>query len=243
MATDGVPGLEMVCDHRLGMMRVRLSDGSARSIYETWVPLAQFLQKLELMPEEVRQLALDAQSPRLVTDRSVEELCRQAIPMHLTGKTVLDIGGYDGRFAKLCLARGATSAICLDNEQYEQYVWDHPARLPGVDYRFGDFMNAGWLEPADLVIFYNVIYHCQDPMGALRRLRQLTRETALVCSLTRFDDQPRWYLYSERECNPEDPTVYWGPSPSGLIRALEMAGFEEVGAVGKAVERLVLRCR
>ena len=231
--------LMVLYDHRLGELVIRVAPSKTET--ETRIKAASLLRGLEVMPEELRQLTRDARESRLVSDLSVEELCRQAIPMHLTGKSVLDIGGYDGRFAKLCLDRGAKQAICLDNNQFRQYAWEYPIPLPDVEYLGYDIME--YHQPADLVIFYNVIYHCQDPMGALRQLRKLTRETALVCSLTRFDDRPNWYLYEDRECNPEDPTVYWGPSPSGLIRALEMAGFEEVGVVGKAVERLVLQCR
>ena len=44
-----------------------------------------------------------------------------AIPTDCTGLTVLDLGGYDGRFGQVALERGAKSVLVLDNEDWRRY--------------------------------------------------------------------------------------------------------------------------
>src|SRR5713226_4232481 len=97
------------------------------------------------------------------------------LPLDCEGKSVLDIGGYDGRAAKVALERGAASAILLDNGEWAQYDWGAPGladeRIKRVD---GDFLD--YHKPADIVICHKVIYHLRDPLAGLRKLHELTRE-------------------------------------------------------------------
>ena len=230
------------------------------------VPVSDLIRELKLRPEEVASHAEIATLPPQTKD--LETLCKEAIAsLKLKGKTVLDIGGYDGRMAAYALECGAKKAICLDNQQWEHYGWTEKDKLAGVEYVTGDFMDfcpAGpdgitcphedddtvaaadfvRLPRPDVVIFYNVLYHVRNPWVALEHLHGLVKPkgTMLLCSLVRFDDLPRWYLYEPNECNPEDDTVYWGPSKAGLLRLLRLTGWK-VEEVGQAVERLVLKCR
>ena len=205
------------------------------------LPVSTILRDLKIPPEALGQQAADAARPVVDDGRTVEDLMRAAVPADCTGLTVLDVGGYDGRMAALALERGAKEAICLDNWQYERYGWARPAPLPGVAYETGDVL--AWRLPVDVVLFFNVLYHCQNPWHALAHLRTFCRQEMAICTLVTWTDKPVWELYRTREVNPDDDTVYWGPSESGLTRLLELTGWQDIEIVGKALERLVLRCR
>jgi len=119
--------------------------------------------------------------------------------------------------------------------------WTQPPPLEGVEYVTGDFLE--WREPMDVTLFFNVAYHVKDPWRGFEHLRSFTRRHLAVCSLVTWTEKPVWELYLPREVNPDDDTVYWGPSESGLTRLLSLTGWSDVTVVGKAFERLVLTCR
>lgn len=203
------------------------------------LPINDLLGQLKVRPEHLRALLADSARP-VFNDVPTDDICTMALPERLDGKTVLDIGGYDGRFAAECLRRGAKEAICLDNTQWEHYGWKQPEPLAGVQYFRGDFME--WQEPFDVVLFFNVLYHCPEPRTALAHLREITREQMLLCSLVVWDDREVWYPRAPFEVNPSDDTVFWSPSDAGLAKLLSITGWETED-VAKAAERLVLRCR
>jgi hypothetical protein len=205
------------------------------------LPVSTILRDLHIPAEALGQQATDAARPGVDDGRTVEELMRAAVPADCTGLTVLDIGGFDGRLAALAHERGAIRSICLDNEQWTHYGWTRPEPLPGVEYVRGDFLE--WREPVDVTLFMNVAYHCKNPWAAFEHLRNITRKEMFLCSLVTWTEKPVWELYEPGEVNPDDDTVYWGPSESGLTRLLKLTDWTEVEVVGKALERLVLRCR
>lgn len=206
------------------------------------LPVSTILRGLNIPPAALRQMAADAQAPPETTDAEpLEDILRRGVPADCTGLTVLDVGGYDGRMAKLALERGATRAVCLDSRQFTRYGWADTEPLPGVEYVEGDFRV--WWHKADVILFYNVLYHLQNPWQVLEHLRTITRREMVLSTLVIWDERPVFELFATREVNPEDDTVYWGPSPAGLVRLLELTGWKEIAIVGKALERLVVRCR
>ena len=174
-----------------------------------------------------------------------DEIRHAAIPANLTGKEVLDIGGYDGHFAALCLERGAERAVCVDTGEWRDYGWAPPVKRPGVQYVKGDVMTT--LQQGDVVIFYNVIYHCRDPWTALERLRRLTRDQLLLCTSFVQGAGSDWRVIS-----PDDPgqrivnnrfTVFWKPTISGLVKLLKLTGFNDLHVVGYHNDHIVMDCR
>jgi SAM-dependent methyltransferase len=191
---------------------------------------------------------------------------RQLCETDCTGKTVLDIGGYDGVAAKRLLDQGASRAICLDNRQYDHYAANDPGhwldvRQEGVEYVTGDFMqfrplgddcigqtlpngDAGWgLPRPDIVVFWNILYHLKNPWAALDKVREIVKPDGemLLCTLFRYHKGSWIYLYEPRECNPGDDTVYFGPSLEALERLLKATGWDFVQE-GLAYDRCVYRC-
>jgi SAM-dependent methyltransferase len=155
------------------------------------------------------------------------------------GKTVLDVGGYDGFAAEIAHKGGAARAICLDNQQYGHYGWE-TKRKEGVEYVTGDGFE--WKEPVDVVILYNVLYHCWDPLALLRHLRGLCKGEMLVCSLFRYHKGAWAYFYEGRECNPTDESVIWGPSLACLERWFANTGWE-ADQYALSHDRVLYRCK
>jgi tRNA (mo5U34)-methyltransferase len=121
--------------------------------------------------------------------------------------------------------------------------WWHPAELPGkrnfnlahdllasrVHAMPRDFMHCDLEEIGrwDIVLFLGLLYHLDDPVGALRRLHAITSEQAIVeteAVAIPGCDQPLWQLYPRAELN-YDWTNWWAPNLSGLLAGLAAAGF------------------
>ncbi len=110
-----------------------------------------------------------------------------ALPADLTGKTVLDIGAWDGFFSFECERRGAARVLAIDT-----YAWDvhgkdgfllahsvlnskvESMRLAAED------LESKTIGRFDLVLFLGVLYHLRSPVTVLDRLRDVTAGT-LVC--------------------------------------------------------------
>jgi tRNA (mo5U34)-methyltransferase len=200
----------------------------------------------------------------------------------LGGKTVLDIGAWDGFFSFEAERRGAGRVVALDHyawsldvgamraywdrcreegrqpELYEHVpeVW-HPDTLPGkrgfdlchsalgsgVEAMVADFMAT---DPArigtfDITFFLGVLYHLEDPMAALRRLRQVTGERAVIetaCMvLVGLADRPMWDFFPADELN-GDPGNWWAPNVAALVGACRAAGFSDVEVVAQPPDDL-----
>src|SRR5439155_16761370 len=110
-------------------------------------------------------------------------------------------------------------------------VWD-PIGLPGkrgfdLAYRarnsraevvVDDFMtmDVETLGTFDVVLFLGVIYHLEEPLRALRRLRQVTRSLAVIeTEAVALPDRPLWQFVDATHVN-NDPTVWWLPTAAGL---------------------------
>ncbi len=227
----------------------------------------ELIERLEIDPSDFAAL-LDEKYQWTEGQQNIEPArIRQLAETECAGKTVLDIGGYDGYAAKRLLDQGASRAICLDNQQYNAYGWEDQ-RLPGVEYITGDFMGLllsentpegkgiffdpdspsakpGWgASQPDIVIFWNVLYHLKNPWAALDKVREITKPDGqmLLCTLFRYHKGSWVYLYEPRECNQSDETVYFGPSIEALERLLKATGWDFVQE-GLAYDRAVYRCR
>jgi tRNA (mo5U34)-methyltransferase len=197
----------------------------------------------------------------------------------LQGKSVLDIGAWDGYFSFAAEEAGAEHVVAMD-----QYVWEfdlypwtlnreeqrawlaeqgldpkgsyqpeelpgvhHPGELPGmagfttarelrgsrVEPLVADLMTVDLSELGtfDVVLYLGVLYHIKDPLMALRRLRELTSELAVVetsiMAVPGYEDAALWRFIEDRELN-GDPTNWWQPNDKGLEGMLRAAGFSRI---------------
>ena len=216
--------------------------------------LASILGKLPA--HEIRACLEEAEHAPPPSDNDIEPIRRRVLDeTNWHGKLVLDIGGYDGFAAKIALDKDAARAICLDNHQYEHYGWEEK-KLDGVEYAEGDFMachfnsdgNLGSeaypaLPWPDIIINYNVLYHIKNPWAFLDKCRDVIKPNGemLLCTLFRYHDGAWMYVYEPRECNPDDESVFWGPSLKAIERLLTFTGLT-FKQEGWAADRVVYRC-
>ena len=235
-----ITGVAVSYDYRFGVLVLELGgpwEGAAKVMFR----LDQLLKCAGVQPHELgaflgngRKIAPEEFEPDIEPARQ-----RTIRETDLAGKTVLDLAGYDGSLAKVALECGAASAKVVDSEQWRIYGWPEPKPIPGVEFIKADLYE--WQEPADVVIWYNCLYHVIDPMRALQHVRMLTKGQMLLCTLFRYHEGPWMYVYEPRECNNSDPSVYFGPSLDALERMLVLTGwtFERTGI---ALDRVVYRC-
>ncbi len=109
------------------------------------------------------------------------------IPNDLRGKTVLDIGAWDGFFSFECERRGAKRVLAIDTYAWDKYGMDsfllaHKTLNSKVEYRRMDVhaLEVEEIGKFDLVLFLGVFYHCVNPLQALEKIAGICRDT-LIC--------------------------------------------------------------
>ena len=159
------------------------------------------------------------------------------IPDDLSGKTVLDIGCWDGFFSFECERRGAKRVVATD-------VWETLGR-DAFDFARAELGSA--VEPVqasvydlpdvlaerfDLVLFLGVLYHLKHPLLALEKVAEVTAPGGLAIVETAVDaeslmDRPLMAFYPGDELN-GDPTNWWTPNVPALASMLGVSGFGDV---------------
>lgn len=109
------------------------------------------------------------------------------IPPDLRGKTVLDIGAWDGFFSFECERRGAERVLAIDTFAWDtngmdSFLLAHKAFNSKVEYRRMDVheLDPGEIGKFDVVLFLGVFYHCVNPLVALQRIADVCRDL-LIC--------------------------------------------------------------
>lgn len=192
----------------------------------------------------------------------------------LAGRSVLDIGAWDGYFSFEAERHGAARVLALDH-----YVWSldlagqqryyhrcrregesprpyhltefwKPDELPGKrgidvahrvlgsevevvvdDYMTGDPMRFGAF---DVVLYLGVLYHMEDPLGALRRVAASTRDLAVIstqaCVTSDLEDRALVEFYPGAELE-NDVSNWWAPNLEALRGLCRAAGFARTETV------------
>lgn len=165
---------------------------------------------------------------------------RYSIPTSLAGRSVLDIGAYNGFFTIEAKRRGASRVVAMDRwglpDSPARTGFDLAVKATGVDVEciLGDVYD---LSPStaglfDTVFFFGVLYHLKYPLLALERIASVTHGTLLLethldaLALTRA--AMTFYPGTELE---GDGTNWCGPNPEAVEAMLKVAGFAQVRPV------------
>jgi 2-polyprenyl-3-methyl-5-hydroxy-6-metoxy-1,4-benzoquinol methylase len=192
-------------------------------------------------------------------DDSPAKLERLAIPEHLAGKRVLDIGAYDGFFTFECERRGA-SVLAIDCPQAAGYPV--ASELVGSTAEFREMsvydVSRESVGEFDIVLFLGVLYHLRHPLLALERIQEVCRELLILesqicdaCFVSRegeprvladvapsVADIPMMQFYPGAELN-GDPSNWWAPNLAALDAMLKTSGFEPVLIIEDGVRACV----
>lgn len=176
---------------------------------------------------------------------------RGGFPDHFTGKSVLEVGSWDGFYSFEAEARGADRVVATDSWAWQgrsplpfrpgdptprfgsKQGFDlvHEARNSKVESVEVDVMDLGPDDVGtfDVVLFFGVLYHLPNPNLGIERVASvcddlLILETQTDMLLTR---RPAAAFYPGAELR-GDESNWWGPNLAALTGMLRSAGFPKV---------------
>ena len=152
------------------------------------------------------------------------------LPEDLSGKTVLDIGAWDGFFSFEAERRRASRVVACDYYAWHGVGWGTGRGKDGFELartalnsRVEDVaLDVMDLSPEkigtfDVVFFLGVLYHLPNPLLALERVASVS--SGLLILETVVDmvgiGRPAAAFYPDRELN-NDPTNWWGPNHAAV---------------------------
>jgi tRNA (mo5U34)-methyltransferase len=185
-------------------------------------------------------------------DDSPSKLEWLGFPESLAGKSVLDIGSYDGFFAFEAERRGASRVVASD-----EYCWSFPTGMGdgnGFDIAHWalhssvakkvisvEHISPETVGTFDVVFFLGVLYHAPDPLRYLRNAFSVCKELMIIETHRDGDDydRPMMVFYPQDTLN-SDASNFWGPNTACAIAMLYEVGFSKVDLIGEHGDRLVL---
>jgi tRNA (mo5U34)-methyltransferase len=162
-------------------------------------------------------------------------------PVELSGRSVIDIGAYNGAQSFEAKRRGAARVLATDH-----FVWNHPVvrgrdsfelarSVLNINLEVKDIdvpdLSPDSVGTFDVVLFLGVFYHLLNPIAALQQAAKLAREVLIVETHNDALDisRPAMIMYPNAELN-NDPTNWWGPNPACMVALLKECGFAKVDA-------------
>lgn len=135
-------------------------------------------------------------------DKTREKIEQLKLPADLTGKSVIDIGAWNGGLSFECERRGAARVLATD-----WYCWNAGTNTEGrrgfdvarraLGSRVQDLeIKVEDISPEtvcmfDVVLLLGVLYHAEDPLGYLRRVRSICKGSAIIETAVDLLDYPR----------------------------------------------------
>jgi tRNA (mo5U34)-methyltransferase len=172
---------------------------------------------------------------------------RLRLPASLTGKTVLDVGTWDGLYAFEAEKRDARRVLATDH-----YCWSGPGwgtragfdlahRLLGSKVEAKDIdipdISPQTVGLFDVVLFLGVLYHLPEPFLALERVASVTKELLILETMVdlTFMRQPALSFQRGRSQPVSlyrhwrwDDGTWFVPNEGAVVTMLEQVGFRKV---------------
>ena len=188
---------------------------------------------------------------------------RYGIPASLAGKSVLDVGTFDGFWAFEMERRGAERVVAIDVARLADFDW-LPARLLDLEdsganrashFELARTMRGSRVERKvcsvydlspekvgmfDVVFCGDVLLHLFNPLQALINIRSVTRELAIIQSsldpeIETSRPEAPWIRFGLEglEEVPGQHCTYWIFSTKALCTMMRYAGFTSTEPQGK----------
>ncbi len=143
-------------------------------------------------------------------------------------RTALDAGCGVGYFAELLQQLGL-QVTAFDARK--ENVAEARRRHPGIEVHVADAeeLRPQELGTFDLVLCFGLLYHLENPLRAMRRLREMTGKVLLIESVCVPERAPVLYLRDEAAAEDQAlNAVACYPSQGALIKMAYRAGFPAV---------------
>jgi tRNA (mo5U34)-methyltransferase len=177
-------------------------------------------------------------------NRTASTLKRIRLPDDLTGKSVLDIGAWDGFFSFEAERRGASRVVAVDPECWREPAWGERGFGTRRPFDFARRALDSTVEPLDVdlldlspetvgrfdvVLFLGVFYHLPDPWPYVRAAAGVCDDLLIVETHADLLDVPRpaMALYPGAELE-NDESNWWGPNAAALAAMIGETGFGHV---------------
>lgn len=180
-------------------------------------------------------------TPGWIKASKIARMTRCFFDRPLAGKSVLDIGCWDGAYSIAAARLGASRVLATDH-----WVWAHGhgdrrafelarTRLaPQVEVMDVpvEELSVERVGQFDIVLFAGVFYHLRHPLAVLERLAPIAREMFVLESrlcgvLGQLTSKPLIRFYPGRELD-GDESNWWAPNPAGMMALMRDVGFPNV---------------
>lgn len=178
-------------------------------------------------------------SPGWIGLDKIERMAKLIYDRPLAGKTVLDIGCWDGAYSVEAVRRGAARVLATDHFAWHGDGWGDRrcfeltrAHLaPSIEAMDIDVtgLSPETVGTFDTVLFLGVFYHLRHPFQVLEQVAALAREVLVVESriIAPCSRRPFMRFYPGRELD-GDPTNWWAPNRACMEAMLLDLGFRRV---------------
>jgi tRNA (mo5U34)-methyltransferase len=157
----------------------------------------------------------------------------------VAGKSVLDIGAWDGAFSFEAERRGARDVLATDDFCWSGVTWGTKACFDYAHAKLNSKVRSLLVDvhdhsvervgQFDVVLFLGVFYHLKSPLTGLEIAAGLARERLVIETLTGLNDLDEPVMrFLQRFELANDPTNYWVPNMLCLERMLKQLGFTKV---------------
>jgi tRNA (mo5U34)-methyltransferase len=180
-------------------------------------------------------------------DESPRKLDWIRLPPDLAGRTVLDVGAWDGFFSFECERRGAARVVALDGPAWTEPEWGPGGFGTKAGFELArralgsavedvtlalDEISPSSVGRFDVVLFLGVLYHLKHPWVALERVASVCDGLLIVETHADLLDlrRPAMALYPGAEVA-GDASNWWGPNLPALVAMLREEGFARVEVV------------
>jgi tRNA (mo5U34)-methyltransferase len=180
-------------------------------------------------------------------DDSVRKLRRIRLPADLRGKSVLDLGAWDGFFSFEAERRGADRVVALDGPAWREPAWGPDGFGTKAGFQLARRALGSCVEDReldldeirpetvgyfDVVLFLGVLYHLKHPWLALERVAGVCDGLLVVETHADFLDvaRPALALYPGDEVD-GDASNWFGPNVPALAAMLRHEGFTRLDVV------------
>jgi tRNA (mo5U34)-methyltransferase len=157
----------------------------------------------------------------------------------LTGKSVIDVGAFDGFYSFQAERLGAKRVTACD-----YFVWTWPGSNARSNFELVRQITSSRVEDLtlsvenlstekagtyDITMFLGVLYHAPDMIGYLRNVKSVTSELVVIETLVDalHIEEPVARFYPPGSLN-NDSTNWWGPNIACVIGMLHHVGFRAV---------------
>lgn len=158
------------------------------------------------------------------------ERCK--LPENMNGKTFLDVGCWEGDDCVEALRRNATRAIGIDlctSESLRKNVEESGFEFIQMDIFSEKFLELGRF---DIVLCRGVLYHVENVLSLLFRLRKTVDELLILeTAANRLCKSRPILLFHPGSDLVDNPSNWWTPNKDCLFRMLEECGFGNISTI------------